>query len=240
MKAFLKKLHKWVSLLIGIQVLLWVLSGLMISLLDPAKVSGRQWARPAPDESPELQPGNILEADRLSAEHLNGARAIDLSMSNGQPVYRIKADGSEIRVNAIDGSTIVSTELDAENLARQDFTGDGDIVSIEAGIAPDLETRGSSGAYWKVNFSDDANTSLYISASSGNVLERRNSYWRLHDFFWMLHIMDYSGREDLNNSLVISVALVAIWLGISGFMLLFYSFRRRDFQFLSILKKRGR
>lgn len=37
--TFLKKLHKWVALLIGLQVLLWLLSGFMISLLDPARVS---------------------------------------------------------------------------------------------------------------------------------------------------------------------------------------------------------
>ena len=47
MMVFLKKLHKWVGLLIGIQVLLWLLSGLLMSLLDPAKVSGQQWARQA-------------------------------------------------------------------------------------------------------------------------------------------------------------------------------------------------
>jgi len=31
---FLKQLHKWVGLLIGIQILLWMVSGLAISLLD--------------------------------------------------------------------------------------------------------------------------------------------------------------------------------------------------------------
>ena len=39
MMVFLKKLHKWVGLVIGIQVLLWLLSGLMLSLLDPEKVN---------------------------------------------------------------------------------------------------------------------------------------------------------------------------------------------------------
>jgi len=231
MTAFLKKLHKWVGLLISVQILLWLLSGLMISLLDPAKVSGQQWARSATDESPALQPGEILEPDALTAEQLNGAQEINLTFSNGQPVYWIKRDGSVVRVNAIDGSVIITSKTDAKNLAQEDFTGNGEFVSIEAGMAPDIETRRSRGDYWKVSFSDDANTSIYISASTGRILERRNSYWRIRDFFWMLHIMDYSGRENFNNSLVIIVALVAIWLGISGFMLLFYSFRRRDFQF---------
>ncbi len=46
MTRFLKKLHKWVGLLIGIQVLFWLISGLVISLLDPVKVSGKQWSVP--------------------------------------------------------------------------------------------------------------------------------------------------------------------------------------------------
>ena len=49
--------------------------------------------------------------------------------------------------------------------------------------------------------------------------------------------MDYPGREDFNNALIITVVLIAIWLGISGFLLLFDSFSRHDFYFLNILKK---
>ena len=53
----------------------------------------------------------------------------------------------------------------------------------------------------------------------------------------MLHIMDYPGRENFNNPLIISIALIAIWLGLSGFGLLFGSFTRADFFFLNILRK---
>jgi len=37
---FFRKLHKWLGLLIGLQVLVWVLSGAIISLLDARTVSG--------------------------------------------------------------------------------------------------------------------------------------------------------------------------------------------------------
>ena len=53
----------------------------------------------------------------------------------------------------------------------------------------------------------------------------------------MLHIMDYPGRENFNNPLIITVALIAIWLGLSGFGLLFGSFTRADFYFLNMLRK---
>jgi Na+-transporting NADH:ubiquinone oxidoreductase subunit F len=235
--GILKKLHKWIGLLIGLQVTLWLLSGLMISLLDPAKVSGKQWAAPIAYESPALQSGVLLEPNELPAELLSDALSISLTNSHGQAVYRIKRAGDETLINAVDGSIVLTNKADAEKLARQDFIGDGDIVSIQAGRAPDQETRNSTGDYWKVDFSDDVNTSLYISATSGKILERRNSYWRVRDFFWMLHIMDYSGRENFNNPLIIIVALIAIWLGISGFILLFGTFNRHDFYFLNLMRK---
>ncbi len=234
MRRLLKKLHKWVGLLIGVQVLLWLISGLVISLLDPAKVSGKQWANAITAEPQTLEPADLLEPSELPADVLNDALGIDLNVWNGKPVYRVAHADSETLVNAADGSVIVIEKDEAGQLARQDFSGDGEIISIEGGVAPDMETRGRHGAYWRVNFSDPANTSIYICAATGEILERRNGYWRVRDFFWMLHIMDYSGRENFNNVLVIIVALVAIWLGISGFGLLFGSFNRQDFFFLNL------
>ena len=231
MMVFLRKLHKWLSLLIGLQVLLWLLSGLVISLLDADKVSGRQWTNSTPHELESIPKDELLEPYELPAKHLNGALGVSLAIRHGQPVYRIKHVSAEVLLDARDGSVLTTGKAEAKKLALLDFTGHGDIISITPGTAPDLETRNSTGAYWKIDYSDDANTSIYISEASGEILERRNRYWRVHDFFWMLHIMDYSARKDFNNSLVITLALVAVWLGISGFILLFGSFRRRDFRF---------
>jgi Na+-transporting NADH:ubiquinone oxidoreductase subunit F len=238
MMVILKKLHKWVGLLIGIQVLLWLLSGLMLSLIDPAKVSGEEWAKISPQTSGAVQYETILEPDELAAEQLEGVLSISLETRQGQPVYRVRRLHGTILIDASDGSTIKIAGSDARMLARQDFTGNGEILSVESGIAPDMETRDSSGKYWRVNFSDKTHTSIYISASTGEILERRNRYWRIFDFFWMLHIMDYAAHEDINNALVITVALIAIWLGISGFILLFGSFNLHDFYFLNILGRR--
>ena len=232
MMQLLKKLHKWVGLLIGIQVILWLLSGLVISLLDPVKVSGRQWVNTIGTDSQIIVPVVLLEPAELPAGYVKDALGIDLTIQHGKPVYLIRHTGGETLVNGVDGSLITTGKADAEQLALQDFSGDGDVISVEQGMAPDMETRDHSGAYWRVNFSDKANTAIYIAASSGRILERRNSFWRVRDFFWMLHIMDYAGHQNFNNPLIITVALVAIWLGLSGFLLLFGSFSRNDFSFL--------
>jgi ferredoxin len=179
----------------------------------------------------------LLEPADLTAGLLQDARSVDLTTLRGRAVYRIVNSGGTSLLDAANGSIITTGKDEAAAIARRDFSGRGDIVSIESGMAPGLETRDSSGAYWRVDFSDPANTSIYVSEASGEILERRNSYWRVRDFFWMLHIMDYPGHEDINNALVISMALIAIWLGISGLLLVFGSFGRQDFVFLNILGK---
>ena len=238
MIVFLKKLHKWIGLLIGIQVLLWLLSGLMISLLAPEMVSGAKWATDTSDSgSGSMQSEHLLGFNDLPAELAGGALRIDLKPGRGGHIYKIvHADGIR-HVSAISGLALKTLVEDARSIAQKDFAGEGEIISIDAGLAPDLETRDDSGLYWRVNFSNAASTSIYISQSTGEILERRNTYWRVRDVFWMLHIMDYSGRKDFNNTLIIIIALTAIWLGLSGFLLLFYSFNRHDFWFLNFLGK---
>ena len=47
----------------------------------------------------------------------------------------------------------------------------------------------------------------------------------------MLYAVGFK-REDFNNPLVIGAAVVSAWLGLSGVVLLFGAFSRRDFRYL--------
>jgi hypothetical protein len=62
------------------------------------------------------------------------------------------------------------------------------------------------------------------------LLERRNDTWRLRDFFWMLHNMDYVNRTSFNHPLIIVVGFAAVWLAITGLWLLFRTGWRSDFK----------
>jgi hypothetical protein len=77
---------------------------------------------------------------------------------------------------------------------------------------------------WRADFEDSRHTSLYFSAADGRLVAARNGSWRIFDFFWMLHTMDYRGRDNFNNPLVILFATGGLWLAISGVLLLSRSF----------------
>lgn len=226
-----RRLHKWIGLAVGLQVLLWMVSGFMMGLLSHEKVKGQHHratltAQPLLTEaSTLLEPTAIFQQLRLDPGIGNAV----LMQFLGRPAYRLTVDGDPQLFDARSGQRIVVTEEMAAEIAKRDYTGPGFLASVTAINAPSMEVRRHEGSVWRVDFDDDEDTSLYVSADDGAVLERRNASWRLFDLFWMLHIMDYQGREDFNNALVILASLIAAWFSVTGIVLFFESFRREDF-----------
>jgi len=220
----LHKLHKWVALFVGIQLLLWTLSGLVFTLLDPKNVSGELLASPPPmptltAETTLMDPSAWMGtyADRNILE-------VSLRPLDGRWVYRIAHEnGTELR-RAEDGTPVVIDEVRARRLALDHYRGGGRLVGVQYLAESTLETR-EAGATWQATFDDPAGTSLYFSADDGSLIAARTDTWRLFDFFWMLHTMDYAGRDDFNNPLVILAASAALWIGLTGLWLLFRVFR---------------
>jgi hypothetical protein len=62
---------------------------------------------------------------------------------------------------------------------------------------------------------------------SGELVTRRHRFWRWFDFLWMLHIMDYESRENVNNALLRVATGVGVTLALSGLWLVYFRFLRR-------------
>lgn len=225
MTQWLKKLHKWLGLLIGLQLLLWMASGFVMSLLDAEKVRGREFR--VPQAARTAWPAQVLPVGQaLRAAQLD-AQTISTGWLGEDPVYRVATEQGVKLISALRGSEVILDGALAQRLAQASYRGPGRPGPAEL-IAPSLETRSHEGKVWRVPFSDAEDTTVYLS-QHGDVLEHRNNTWRLFDVFWMLHIMDYSGRKDFNNALVVSAAVGGLWLALSGIWLLFTSFRLADF-----------
>lgn len=226
-----RKLHKWIGLAIGIQVAIWMLSGLAMGLIDHHKVTGLHDSAAAAALPISSLSGDLLEphviADRLTDS--SPIRSMSLSSFSGRPVYRVTTADANTLYDAADGSLVMIDASLASAFANADYIGTGKILNVTEIVAPTLETRHHAGAVWRVDFDDQDETSYYISGQDGAILERRNSSWRLFDIFFMLHVMDYRGREDFNNVLVIIASLIAAWFAITGIVLFFGSFTANDF-----------
>jgi Na+-transporting NADH:ubiquinone oxidoreductase subunit F len=228
MMRFIRTLHKWIGLIAGVQVCLWLLSGLVMSLLDHHVVSGDSTAAPAPAIRPPSASATFVEPTTLLRRHATESVLEVLLQSHaGQWVWRIHTDERTLLYDALSGTPVGITEAKVRLIAAQGYAGKGAITSVALLHEPTVEAREHEAPLWRVDFNDSQHTRYYLSVDDGGIVERRTGDWRVFDFFWMLHTMDYRGRDDFNNPLVISFAFASVWLALTGVLLLFRSFGGR-------------
>jgi uncharacterized iron-regulated membrane protein len=228
---FLRKLHKWLGLLVGLQLLLWTTSGCVFAWLNHHDVSAEHSVK-APESSVLPLTMAVAEPATWLGEYPPG-QIYELRLASllDAPVWRIElADRVELR-RAEDGRRLHLDESLVRQLALAQYVGDGELEALTYQSAPGIETR-KAGPVWQARFNDAQRTALYFAADDGHLVAARNASWRVFDFFWMLHTMDYAGRDNFNNPLVITAASGALWLVLSGLLLLTRSFRRQDCAFL--------
>jgi uncharacterized iron-regulated membrane protein len=232
MKLILRRaaqwLHKWLALLVGIQVLAWVLGGALFALLPfDSWVKSGDVVRKAPKAT--MDTALVPLAD--IAYRFQPLRSIELIGQGENFYYRLSdAAGNKSLVNAVDGKALPRPDENLiRQLARDVYLGNAPLQSVRLLEQPDVralwivnEIKGAR-SVWQASFADKFNTRFYFDAQSGEFLRARNNAWVLYDFFWRLHIMDYSGGEDFNNKLLRVLSPLALVLVLSGVVLLFFS-----------------
>jgi hypothetical protein len=221
----LRILHRWLGLIVGVQILLWTASGLVFAWLDHGDVQAEDKVRTPPVR--RLHRDIAFAEPRDWLHEYRGAAIVDITLAPllDLDVYRIRLnDRTELR-RAEDGTRLVIDEAFARRLAEAHYAGGGALRGVSLHASPTIEAR-DAGAVWEAAYDDPERTSLYFSAADGRLVAVRGDAWRLFDVFWMLHTMDYRGRDDFNHPLVILATTGALWLGISGVFLLIQAFRR--------------
>jgi len=240
MKRLARRIHRWLGLLMALQIVLWMASGLYFSLFPIELIRGEHLTRDAATLEPaQLADAVPLDAIRraLSAHVGAGWRldSLDLYPSAGRLYWRAQGqvDGQPFRrLLPLDGSTVVP-ELSAAAAERQAVSWlrvAADPLSsqwIEAG-AGGHDLRGRAGPAWKVTFAEPEPLDLYLDPWTGELLARRTPRWRLFDFMWMLHIMDYDTREDFNHPLLQAAAVAGLLVALSGVVFWLLTRRRRS------------
>ena len=82
---FFRKLHKWLGLIIGAQMLIWLVSGMLISLIDQQNVSGNTTRQPITENAPLAQFLPLYPATHLPIS-MDSVRQIKLSSLLSKPV----------------------------------------------------------------------------------------------------------------------------------------------------------
>lgn len=219
--------HRWLGWAIGLQVLVWVSSGLVFAWLP---FDG--WVKGADDLR---RPVLLLPSLPVMQDGIDAARVASF-VAVATPVgaaWRVGLKGEKApRYVPLAGGPWVPPDADAvQAFARTLLKTPLPVLGVErlAEVPPRLlivEETGGRGDVWRVRFDDALGTRLYFDGVSGEFLTHRNEAWVWYDFFWRLHIMDYTGGDDFNNGLLRFASVLSWSLVLAGVVLAVLAARR--------------
>ena len=219
-----RKTHKWLGLFVGLQVVIWSLSGLYMTVVHIDTIHGDHLLRPAPERS--IVAASL--ADPVTLVSTRTAQSIRLAWLGETPIYVIGRGSSEAAVDARTGANIpLPDEAAIRRIARSHYTGSEPIASAKLITDIPGEIRGRKPPLWRIEFDHWNKPTFYLSPVSGELLSRRHELWRIFDFVWMLHIMDYDERENVNNLLLRTFTWGAVLMALSGAWLLLFAFPKK-------------
>ncbi|WP_114226680.1 MULTISPECIES: PepSY domain-containing protein [Sphingomonas] len=221
LRRTLRRWHVWLGWLIGLPLLFWTVSGVVMVWKPIDEVRGSDLLAPvAPIRltGPAVAPNVAgLPLDRLSLEsRATGPRWV-VAMRDGPT--RLADPNSGLLLPPLGPADAAS-----EVMAR--YRGTATVVRVSRTDAahPPLELRRPVAAY-EVDLSDG--THFFVDAASGEVIARRTRWWRFYDWMWGLHIMDLGERENTHNPWVIGFGLAALAGTMLALLLLPLTVRRR-------------
>lgn len=222
---WVRRCHKWIALVIGVQALLWMASGVYMTVVPINIIHGDHLTHPTGE--PLAVSAERIDVSQLMHLH-PGISSFRLTSLLGREVFEIDRGGKVELVEAINGKPIgLLNESTIRALANESFHGEAPIVKVELLPVAPGEVGKRPAPIWAVHYGDMGRTTLYFSPNSGVLLARRHELWRWFDLLFMLHIMDYDERSDVNNMLLRVAAIGGLLFALSGMWLLLYSFRRR-------------
>ena len=195
-KKFTRNLHRYLSIFVSIQLLLWTVSGIYFAYNKIELVRGEQYRLPKDVE--------YRIFDRL------GSSIIE-TIENGEKSYGTYPDRKPIKPLTIKEAIKITRQKTSLNPIEA--------ILIES-VAAGSEYRGTLPAY-KVKTETKDKINVYVGYMTGDISSIRSDSWRIWDLMWSLHIMDYKERDNINNILLKVLSILALVTSISGITLFF-------------------
>lgn len=214
------RIHKWLALIIGAQLLIWFTSGILMSFLPIEKVRGEHLVD---REAVTMIPSGATFADPATMIVSAGApvEAINWHMVGDRAVAEVTTAKGIRLFDATTGAPLPPVGAgQATALARAAWKEPTKPQSTASRVTTESpEYRGALPA-WRIAFADPDATSVFVAADTGKITAVRTGTWRLYDFFWSLHIMDWKDHEDFNTPWLLAFAIGGLMLGLAGTVLL--------------------
>ena len=212
-----------------IQISAWMASGLYFAIFPIETIRAEHLAvEPEALQFEQLEglvPPDVAGRAVLK-EFGEGAQLTDVSLSFLDRQVRYRVAGLDARgqkfVRLVDDENGLLLPFLGKNavieIANNHIVGPASFISAEliTEAPAGSEYRGRSLPLWQVNYSQPESLSVYVDGWTGEIVARRTTRWRIFDFLWMLHIMDFDERDDFNTLLLQVSAALGLILALTG------------------------
>ena len=213
MKYLIRKIHKYLSVVVSVQLLLWTISGIYFAFNQIELVRGEQY-RQADTISVDLGEINFNISEANNVRFFKRLNLTGFAVGKGNETDYLDLAGQPLlKLSNQEAKTIVSlstslSPLDAEEINATD---------------PGAEYRGRHLPLFKVRSvnEEDEEINVYVDAFSGEIVAIRSDQWRIWDLMWGLHIMDWEERDDFNHWLLKLFSVLALVSSVTGLLLFF-------------------
>jgi hypothetical protein len=217
----LRRYHIWLGWLIGVPMLFWTLSGVIMVWKPIEEVRGTALlADPAPFE--------LVTAPIAPRVEGRGLKSLTIEPRAPGPRWVLRfADGGSRLADLASGRLLPDySAADAAREVMARYRGKATVASVTRTDPdkPPIDLRKPI-ATWQIVMSDG--THFYVDAASGEIVARRTRFWRFYDWMWGLHIMDLRTREDTHNPWIMGFGVATLMTTILALVLLPMTVRRR-------------
>ena len=213
-----RSFHKYLSLAISIQLLLWTISGIYFAFNKIELIRGEQY----------LLEQEISDVSLDEMKNTFNAKNLSILKRLDQWIIKVE-DGAGVYYTDLNGNKLTSLTREQVKLAVKGQTSLTPVnVTRITSSSEGSEFRGRELPLFKVTTSLEEEVNVYVDAVSGEVKAIRSDSWRLWDLLWGLHIMDYSERENIDNFLLKIFSILALISSLSGITLFFLGLKKRN------------
>ncbi len=217
MNRSIRAIHKYFSLIVSIQLLLWTVSGIFFAFNKIELIRGE---------------GYMLAKDKISflknpEFEVQSSDVVTVMKRLDKTVFIVK-DGEDAKYLNFRGQEIekLSYEQSREIVKTMTSLTPTNVYEINQKVAGS-EYRGRALPLYRITSYDENNKEInvYLNPYSGKIEAIRTLSWRIWDFLWGLHIIDWSERDNINNIFLQIFSLLALVSSITGIILFFRTVR---------------
>lgn len=234
---YYRKFHQYLGVIIGIQFLFWTLGGIFFTFSNMDQIHGNTNRKEEKIFSDLLGWQNPSTVFSEISKSIPVDSVISFKVINfiNEPFYQIRffSEG-EPKISLVNAKTgkvrpPVNKE-EAIEISRNIFTPGSEIESVVL-LTKKLknkhhEYRGRPLPAYAISFAHSSGTTVYVSTEYAQVMTFRNSNWRIFDFLWMMHTMDYQSRDNIGNTLLRIFSVLGLVTIFTGFILYFKTSKR--------------